>query len=159
IKLRRVNSPPARRIHFLRHDRMQHLVIKYVFEKPTRNKRLIEQGMDPDHPIFLLNRTENEIFLGTLFAPPAPHHAITTQASAKMAIIHALKNSAEIKVTTFMSKIELTLHRQRWPGCFLLCLFLCHQKFPCRNGVERQSILVLPGQTDKEPSLGEAKIS
>jgi hypothetical protein len=32
-----------------------------------------------------------------------------------------------------MSKIEVSLHRQRWPGCFLLCLFLCHQKFPYRK--------------------------
>jgi hypothetical protein len=89
--------------------------------------------MNPDYPIFLLNRTENEIFLRAFFASPPPDHAITAQSSAKMAIIHALKNSAEIEVPTFMSKIEVSLHRQRWPGCFLLCLFLCHQKFPYRK--------------------------
>src|SRR6185437_10464843 len=51
IKFFGVNPTPTGGINFLRHDRMQHLVIKHVLEKPARHERLIEKWMNANHPI------------------------------------------------------------------------------------------------------------
>ena len=132
-------------------------MIKHILEKPARNERLIEQRMNADDAIFFLNRTENKIFLRPLPAPAAPDHAIAAQAAAEMPFVHVRKNSAKIKAAALMLKMEVPLHRQRRPGQFSLCLFLCHQNFPVHR-VERHSILVRLAQTDKNPSLGKVTI-
>ena len=50
---------------------MQHLVVEHILEKPSRDEGLIEQRMNPNHTIFLLNGSEDEIFFRPLFAAPA----------------------------------------------------------------------------------------
>src|SRR4029077_11942429 len=97
---------------------MQHLVVEHILEKPSRDEGLIEQRMNPNHAIFLLNGSEDEIFFRPLFAAPAPNHFVAAQASAKMTRIHAFENIPQIKTATFVAQIKMALHRQRRSGYF-----------------------------------------
>ena len=133
IKFRGVDAATTGRIPFLRHDGVEHFVIKHVFEKPARNKWLIEQGMNPNDTIFLLDRSEDEIFFRPLLPSPAPKDFVTAQPAAKMTVVHALENVAQIEMATFMPKIKLALHRQRRPGQFSFRFFR-HRTFRITEG-------------------------
>ncbi len=147
IKFLGVNSSPTGRVDFLGHDRVQHLVIKDVLEKPARHERLIKQRMNPNHPVFFLDRAENEILPRPLFAASSPYDPITAEASAKMSFVHSLENLAQIKVATFVTKIELPLHRQHRSGQFSFCFFLRHRA--CFFEEKRTTSLRFTPQADK----------
>jgi hypothetical protein len=72
IEFVRVNSATAGCVLFLRHNRMEHLVIDHVLEKPGRNKWGIKKRMNTDDPVLFLNGPEDKIFLRRQpsFAPP-----------------------------------------------------------------------------------------
>ena len=94
---------------------MQHFVVKDILQKPGWNERLIEQRMNPNHPIFFLDGAENKILFGPLPAFAAPDYPITAQPAAEVPLIHSLENRAQIEMPTFVPKVELTLHRERRP--------------------------------------------
>ena len=71
-------------------------------EKPERNKRLIEQRIDPDDAIFFLDRPEDEIFFRTLFPPPSPHHFVAAQPATKIALVQLIENRAQIEISSLM---------------------------------------------------------
>src|SRR4051812_8285140 len=102
---------------------MQHLVIENVLQKPKRNEGLIESGIDPDHAIFFLDRAEDEIFLGPLFATAAPLHFVTAQPAAKVAMIEFVEDALEIEMSTFMPQVQLPLHGQRQMSRLSLSFF------------------------------------
>src|SRR5215831_13039973 len=79
IEFFRVNSPAVPRQRLIRHDRMQHFVIKHVTQKPRRHERLIKRGIDPNHPILLLDCAENEMFSWAVLSSAAPHHLISAK--------------------------------------------------------------------------------
>ena len=107
------------------YDRMQHLVIKNVTQKPERDERLIEQRIDANDAILFLNCAENKIIARSMFASAAPHHLITTKTPAKISLIQIIENSAQIEVFPFMLQIQLALHRQLRVRDFAFC-FLGH---------------------------------
>jgi hypothetical protein len=107
---------------------MQHFVVEHVLEKPKRNKRLIQERIDPDDAIFFLNCSEDKIFLRTALLSPAPDHFVPAQAATEMALIKPIENRAEIEMFSLMLQVEVPLHRQFRVRCFPFRLF-CHDAF------------------------------
>ena len=97
-----MHTAPATAARFVRHDRVQHFVIKNVLEEPERDEWLIEQWINPNDAIFFLDRSENEIFFRTLFTSTAPHHFVTTKPTAKIRVVELIENRAQIEVTPLM---------------------------------------------------------
>ena len=141
-------TPPSRE-RLIRHDGMQHLVVKDVTQKPQRHERLIERGIDPDDAVFFLDGAENEIILRTMFTPASPHHLITAQASPKVALVQLVENGAQIEVAPFMPQIELALHRQLGMGEFAFRFLDLVRAFRGVHG-KVESILVAFGEVTSE---------
>src|SRR4029077_13601743 len=107
-----VNSAAIRRQLFIRHDGMQHLVIKHVTEKPKRHERLVQRRIDPNDPVFLLDCAKDEIFEWPVLSSPSPDNLVTPKAPTKVPFIQVIKNSAEIEMGPLVTQIQLALHRQ-----------------------------------------------
>jgi hypothetical protein len=130
IKFFRVNATASSGIPLIRHNGMQHFVIKHILEEPARDPRLIKQRVNPNNSILLLDRTENEIFPGPLPAAAAPNDSITAKLPAKMSFLYSLENSTQIETFPFMLKMEMSLHGQRGPREFSFWFFPCHRESP-----------------------------
>src|SRR6516162_9209395 len=87
IEFFRVNTPAISRQRFVRHHRMQHLVIKHISQKPPRNEWLVQRRINPNHPIFFLNGTKNELFSRSMFSPASPDHSVAAKTLAKVPLI------------------------------------------------------------------------
>src|SRR5262249_14332034 len=105
VKFLGVHAPPAASQSFVRYHRVQHFVIKHVLQKPARHECLIEQGMNPNHAVFLLDRAKNKMVLRPMFAAAAPLHFVITKPAAKVALVQLVENLAEIEMFAFLSKV------------------------------------------------------
>lgn len=68
--------------------------------------------MDPDHPVFLLNRSKHDIVLWPLPTFPPPHDAIPAQLIREILRIQLLENRPQIEKLALLSERKLPLHRQ-----------------------------------------------
>src|SRR5687768_4218449 len=59
----RVHPTASGRSDFVRHDRMEHFVVKNVLEKPKRNERLVQKRVNPNNAIFFLDGAEDKVLL------------------------------------------------------------------------------------------------
>ena len=82
-----MNTATTGGIFLLRYNRMKHLVVDDVFEKPRRNKRCIEEWMNPDDPVLFLNGTKNELLSRSMFSPPSPAHFVAAKTLSKMPLV------------------------------------------------------------------------
>ena len=96
-----VNTAPAVAARFVRHDRVQHFVIKNVFEEPERNEFLIEPRIDPNHAVFFLDRAENKIFFRTFATLPAPDDLVTAETIAEMTRVYFVEDIAQVEIASF----------------------------------------------------------
>jgi hypothetical protein len=62
---------------------MQHFVIKHVTQKPKGHERLVQRRIDPNDPIFLLNRAKNEMFSWAVLSPAAPDNFVPAKTPMK----------------------------------------------------------------------------
>ena len=125
IEFVRMHATPTTGVDFVRHHGVQHLVVKYVLEKPKRNKGLIEARVYPDDTIFFLDGSENEILFRAPLPALAPEDFVAAQPPAEMARVYAIENLAQIEMAPLVLKIELLLHGQPGVSQFSLC-FLRH---------------------------------
>ena len=123
VELFRMHAATAVWQRLIRYDRMQHLVIKHVTQKPQRYEQLIEQRVDADYAILFLDRAKNEIFSWPMFPPAPPYHFVTPKTPPKISLVQIVKNLAQIEMLPFMLQIQLALHRQLRVGDFSFCFF------------------------------------
>jgi hypothetical protein len=60
-----MDSPAAMIIVLVWDHGMEHLVVDDVLHEPERDEWGIQKRMNPDDPVYLLDRSEDEIRLGT----------------------------------------------------------------------------------------------
>ena len=96
-----VNTTPTIPLRFVRHDGVQHFVIKNVFEEPERNEFLIEPRINPNHTIFFLDCAEDKIFFRTLPTFPAPNDLVTAQTITEMTRVYFVEDTAQIEIASF----------------------------------------------------------
>ena len=89
--------------------------------------------MDPNCAVLFLNRSKNEMVLGSMFATATPFDSVISETAAEITLVQLLKNLAEIEVLAFLAKIQLLLHRQPAMSNFALC-FLRHNSEAPRGG-------------------------
>ena len=102
-------------------------MIKDVLKEPNRDERLVEKGIDPDHAIFFLYRSKNEILFWPSLLTSAPHYSIAAQTISKIPLVQSIEYGAQIKVSSFMLEGELPLHWKLRMGD-LSFRFLCHMR-------------------------------
>jgi len=107
-----VNAPAIFRERFLRHDRVQHLVIQYVPQKPQGHERLVQRRIDSNQSVFLLDCAKNELFPWAMFPPASPNNVVSTKTFTKMPLIQIIEDCAQIKMRSLIAQIQLPLHRQ-----------------------------------------------
>ena len=78
VKLPRVNFSAPAFVDFLWHYGVKHFMVNDVFQEPGRNKRRIQQGMDTDHFVFFVNRSEDKVFFWGALPFSAPGDCITS---------------------------------------------------------------------------------
>ena len=66
---------------------MQHLVIQHVPQKPQRHEGLVQRTINPNHAVFFLDRSENELFSWTVFSPSTPDHFVAANTPAKVPLV------------------------------------------------------------------------
>src|ERR1700751_3460579 len=84
VEFVRMNAATTGSILLLRYDRVKHLVIDDVFEKPRRNKRRIEQWMNPDDTVLFLDRTKYKVFFRGQFSLTSPSDAVAAKGAVKI---------------------------------------------------------------------------
>src|SRR6266513_5161585 len=87
IEFFRVNAPAISRERFIRHNGMQHFVIKHVSQKPQRNEWLVQRRINPDHPILFLDCAKNKLFSRSMFSPASPDHFVAAKTLAKVPVV------------------------------------------------------------------------
>jgi hypothetical protein len=107
-----VNAPAILRECFIRHNRVQHLVIQNIPQKPQGHEGLVQCRIDSNHSVFLLDCAKNEVFPWAIFPPASPNNSVSTKTLAKMPLIQIVKDHPQIKMRSFMAQVQLPLHRQ-----------------------------------------------
>jgi hypothetical protein len=79
-----VNAATTGGIFLLRYNRVKHLVIDDVFEKPGRNKRRIEQRMNPNDTVLFLDRTKNKVFFRGQSSLASPTDGVAAKRAIKI---------------------------------------------------------------------------
>src|SRR5205085_4221986 len=89
--------------------------------------------MNSNHAVRFLNRSKNKMVFRSMFPAASPFHFVIAKSAAKISLVHLIENFAKIEVLTFLTKIELALHRQRAIRDFAFC-FLRHNWNPGWKG-------------------------
>src|SRR6266513_906601 len=87
IEFFRVNTPAISRQRFIRHNGMQHLMIKHVSQTPPRTEWLVQRRTNPDHPILFLDCAKNKLFSRSMFSPASPDHFVAAKTLAKVPLV------------------------------------------------------------------------
>lgn len=120
IELLMVHEPTAVRIVLIRHDRMKHLVINDVLQKPRWDERAIQQRMNPNDSVIFLNRAENDVILRAELALSPPDDRVSLQPIPEILGVQLFEDGSQIEKPALLSKRKLPLHRQDRAGNFSL---------------------------------------
>ena len=99
---------------FIAHDRVTHLVINHVFQKPRGDEIAVEERVDADEPVFLLDGGEDDAVARAPGAFAAPDDRVAPQAVAEIPGVQFVEQRAEVEKTPLREfwKVELPLHGQ-----------------------------------------------
>jgi hypothetical protein len=148
IELFGVNLASSTPQESVRNDRVQHFVVKDVFQIPVWDESLVQKRMNPNDAVLLLNRPENKVVFRPMFSPATPFHFVIPQPAAKIASVELIENRPQIEVFSFLAQIQLSLHRQCAIRDFPFCFFrhtgaLGWKGFNCKS--------VQTGRQEKRP--------
>src|SRR5262249_9647334 len=93
-------------------DRMEHFVEENVIQIPARHEHLIQKRVNANHAVFFLNCSKNKMIFWPMFSSTAPFHFVVAQPAVKITSIELIENRTQIEMFSFLSEIELPLHRQ-----------------------------------------------